>query len=682
MLTAILILWPMAAAIIGFCLGRRSEKARDILADIATIAECVLMIALLVRSLQGGSDLYLGLPGLCGMGLNLTLDGFRCVYGTVASLMWATTSVFSRQYFTYYANRNRYYLFNLLTLGATMGVFLAADLFTAFVFFEIMSFTSFVWVAHDETGSAMKAACTYLAVAIIGGLFTLMGLFMLYNMTGTLTLSEIPEKIAEIRQVWPRPFVTVYGGIVTPTRLYLTGALVTCGFAAKAGVWPLHIWLPKAHPVAPAPASALLSGILTKSGIFGVLAVTCNMFAGDTAWGRAIMWLGVITMFTGALLALFSINLKRTLACSSMSQIGFIMTGIGAYALSQPGSESAVLAARGTVLYMVNHSLIKLVLFMIAGVVYMNIHKLELGDIRGYGRRKPLLAVCFAIGALSISGIPGSSGYIAKTLLHEAIVESGAGQVIEWLFLLCGGMTLCYMLKLFITVFVEKNHDDELQKHYDDQKDYWNTESSIAVAVPAVILAVMGLFPYLIMNRVAYMSSPFLGITHDAMGECVVVYYALYNLTGSLISIAIGLVLFFLIFRRLDRNVWPEWLDLEDRIYRPLILKILPGILGFVSAITGQITDEAIILLRRTTHRQISTRVPTGSMDDHLAVETGVILDHLLPHRDGTSHIPELVEKEERAARTQRVIDGSLSFGLILVCIGLILVLIYTLASA
>ena len=135
MLTAILILWPMAAALICFCAGRRSEKVRDILSDIATLAELALMAAMLFRSLKGGAPLSLNLPGVCGMGVSLTLDGFRCVYGSVAALMWAATSVFSREYFTYYANRNRYYLFNLLTLGATMGVFLSADLFTAFVFF-------------------------------------------------------------------------------------------------------------------------------------------------------------------------------------------------------------------------------------------------------------------------------------------------------------------------------------------------------------------------------------------------------------------------------------------------------------------------------------------------------------------------------------------------------------------
>ena len=128
--------------------------------------------------------------------------------------------------------------------------------------------------------------------------------------------------------------------------------------------------------------------------------------------------------------------------------------------------EENALAVRGTVLHMVNHSMIKLILFMAAGVIYFNIHKLTLNEIRGFGRKKPLLMACFAVGALSISGFPMFSGYVSKTLLHESIVEYseliehtasyGIIHAIEWIFLLTGGMTFAYMLKLFICVFIEK----------------------------------------------------------------------------------------------------------------------------------------------------------------------------------------------------------------------------------
>ena len=185
------------------------------------------------------------------------LDGFRSVYTLVAAFMWMMTTVFSKEYFKHYHNRNRYYLFMLLTLGATMGVLLSADLFTTFIFFEMMSLTSYVWVAHDEKKDSLRAAETYLAVAVIGGMVMLMGLFMLYHLLGPDGLFIDRMTVAALQ-------------CQDKTVLYVAGALICVGFAAKAGAFPLHIWLPKAHPVAPAPASALLSGILTKAGIFGI----------------------------------------------------------------------------------------------------------------------------------------------------------------------------------------------------------------------------------------------------------------------------------------------------------------------------------------------------------------------------------------------------------------------------
>lgn len=178
--------------------------------------------------------------------------------------------------------------------------------------------------------------------------------------------------------------------------LWAAALCVLFGFGAKAGVFPLHIWLPQAHPVAPAPVSALLSGVLTKAGIFGVLLLTAQVLPGDTRWGLLILALGAVTMVLGAVLAVFSNNLKYILACSSLSQIGFILLGVAMISLL---GEHNALAANGTVLYMLNHSLVKLTLFLFAGVVYANTHALDLNAIRGFGRGKPLLHAVFLCGA-------------------------------------------------------------------------------------------------------------------------------------------------------------------------------------------------------------------------------------------------------------------------------------------
>ena len=307
LLYPILCFGPMGMAVVCYVLGRASKSKRDLLM-MATVT--AVFAGTLATNFFHGSFTW---EGFCGLGLHLKADGFRALYATVAAFMWMLTGWFSPEYFGHYHNRNRYYFFNLMTLGATVGVFLSDDLYTTLIFFEIMSLTSYVWVAQEETDGAMRAAATYLAVAVIGGLTTLMGLFLLYKELGTLSFEDMKTAAAAL---------TDRSGLTVASWLTLVG------FAAKAGLFPLHIWLPKAHPVAPAPASALLSGILTKSGVFGMIVICANLMRGDCWFADGLLTLGAITMFLGAVLALFSVDLKRVLACSSMSQIGFITVGL------------------------------------------------------------------------------------------------------------------------------------------------------------------------------------------------------------------------------------------------------------------------------------------------------------------------------------------------------------------
>lgn len=566
----LLVLFPTLLAPVGWLIGRRSKPSRDLFVILTGFLELGLGIAAAIVGKP------VRLPGLCGLGLHLTSDGFRAVYCILLAFMWAMTLLFSPDYFRHHRNRNRYYFFQLLTLGATMGVFLASDLFTAFVFFEIMSFTSFPWVIQEETEGAIRAAKTYLAVAVIGGLVALMGLFLLWRHLGTLELDAL---YPAARQAGRLPV------------FYTAGGCILFGFGAKAGMFPLHIWLPKAHPVAPAPASALLSGALTKSGIWGVLAISCNLFRGDPTWSWVILSLGTVTMLLGAVLALFSVDLKRTLACSSMSQIGFILVGIGMMGLL--GEENA-LAARGTVLHMVNHSVFKLVLFLCAGTVFRNLHRLNLNDIRGFGRKKPLLKAAFLLGGLGIGGIPLLNGYVSKTLLHESLVEGAASYggiltAVEWVFLFSGGLTLAYMTKLFVALFVEKH--TTRQAEFDANRNYLSKPAAAALGLSALVIPVLGLTANVTMNRIADYSA---GFFHSGHLEHAVHYLSAENLKGAIVSILIGAAVYFGAVRtwmiRNNRyvNRWPEKLDLEDLVYRPLLLKVLPGLFGRICAIFGE----------------------------------------------------------------------------------------------
>lgn len=684
-----LVLYPMTGAIISYIIGRLNKNVRDYFADFVVLSELAI-IAVLFVTYKSSSQLCFEVPGFAGMGLHFTLNGFRSVYILVAAIMWAMTTVFSKEYFAHYHNRNRYYMFMLMTYGATLGVFLSADLFTTFVFFEIMSFTSYVWVAHDEKLLSMKAAETYLAVAVIGGMVMLMGLFMLYHELGTL----------DIAALLPLATQAEHKGII-----YASAICITIGFGAKAGAFPLHIWLPKAHPVAPAPASALLSGILTKSGVYGMLVVSCNLLYGNVKWGAVMLLLGTITMFGGALLAVFSIDLKRTLACSSMSQIGFIMIGIGMQGLL--GHENA-LAARGTILHMVNHSLIKLVLFMVAGVVFMNLHKLNLNEIRGFGRKKPLLSGIMLMGALGIGGIPLWNGYVSKTLLHEAIVEyhslakvneslilsATTIKCIEWIFLISGGMTIAYMTKLYIAIFVEKNNDEEKQLEFDSMKHYMKPASTLALTVSAVLLPLMGFMPGIIMDKLAERG---IDLMHGAKLEESIHYFSLENLKGAAISIVIGCVLYFGVIRSLlmakengksvYKNRWPKQIDLENYLYRPLIV-VICAIGAFFARVADCFLDTIVVLLRKTVYRDSAIVIGEKEGTAFTRMIAGFLerRDAKRRKKDGTTdedetknHVHLLSLFRVSAWEEFSVISRTLSFGMMLCCLGLLITIIYLL---
>ncbi|MBQ7435281.1 MAG: sodium:proton antiporter [Oscillospiraceae bacterium] len=594
----LMVFLPIFAALICYPICRNSERAWFTPAIVVSGAVFLMGLFLVLEpELADGIDFF------CGKGIYFKAGGLRTVMATLAAFMWVMTALASPEYFSGARANGRYFLFYLWTLGALEGVFLAADLMTLFVFFEIMSFTSYVWVVQNETPEAIRASETYLFIAVIGGLTMLMGLFLLDNAISKLVLAEIElESGLPYYSTLRFEDIVRYAPALSPRLRYTVGVCALVGFGAKAGMFPLHIWLPKAHPVAPAPASALLSGILTKSGVFGIIGISCWLFDGVPGWGNLLLVPAVITMFLGAVLAVFSVDLKRTLACSSMSQIGFILTGISMCVLL---GEHGSIAACGAVLHILNHSLIKLTLFVAAGVVYFNVHSLDLNDVRGFGKDKPLLKLAFLSGACSIAGIPGFGGYISKTLLHEGIVEycehltahgfsTAPYRAVEWIFLLSGGLTLAYMTRLFYIIFVADKPEHQHQK-----APYMSPMTGAVLVIGGLLMPLLGLTAHLTMDKIAAYALPF--FRRESMAHAVN-YFSPGNLKGAAISITIG-VLVFLFFgmkwltRKKDghevyRNVWPRGLDLEDAVYRPA----LKG-LSFVGGAAARLVESVGALL-------------------------------------------------------------------------------------
>ncbi|MBE5787354.1 MAG: sodium:proton antiporter [Clostridiales bacterium] len=688
MMILCMLLLPLAGAVTAPLLGKKSGKLREICLRLFTLAQLGLALAMFLAACQE-KELSLLLPDVCGMSLSFRVDGFRGLYALIAAFMWAMTAQFSKQYFGHGENHGRYACFTMITLCGVMGVFFSDDLYTTFVFFEIMSIASYPWVAHEETKDAMRAAATYLGVSIACGMVTLMGMFLIWKEIGDLSFAALRANNGN-------------GALVLPACLTLVG------YCAKAGLAPVHIWLPKAHPVAPAPASALLSGMLTKTGLFGVIAVGLNLMGTNMLFGQIMLGLGLFTMLLGAVLAVFSINLKRTLACSSLSQIGYITTGLAsAVILGHHGS----LPAAGAVGHMINHSLLKLLLFMAAGAIYMNTHTLDLTRLQGYGRGKKLLHILFLIGALGLMGVPGINGYASKTMIHEGLVEivheyHGAFwyQAAEWVFLFAAGLTTAYMLKLYICLFWQKNKDEAIQKEYDalSGRDM-SKRSALALILSAIPVVILGVLPNQLLMPLTRISASFLG--HH--GQADVHFFAWVNLKGGLITLVIGTLVYLFVVRTWMYkkqegyiNCWPRRLDLEELFYRPVFCRFLPwigcsaasflddipdgkpvrrwlpnGVVGLFR-VMDEMVDHSLLLCREIflVNRQELRQARNHNIFTHMAswLAEGMhrVIRFVLPSRWVAHRAPTDM-------RYGSYVTNAISFGLLLCAAGIVAAIIY-----
>lgn len=345
---------------------------------------------------------------------------------------------------------------------------------------------------------------------------------------------------------------------------------------------------------------------------------------------------------------------------------------------------------------MVNHSLIKLSLFMIAGVIYMNIHKLNLNEIRGYGRKKHLLKVCFALAALGIMGIPMFNGYISKTLIHESMVEyihmiSGLEatlfKIAEYAFLFAGGLTIAYMIKLFVCVFVEKNEDEKVQEQYDNNKKYMGLLSTIVIVVSSFILPFLGFIPTLTSDKLSSIAYEFFKVdSHLHFAD----YFIWANLKGAVISLVIGLAVYFGLIRTLFMkknengnkqyvDLWPSVLDLETLVYRPVIfaykkkgvLNVFSYIVIFIVRAISEFLDGIIYFVRRFILNQYKYEFD-GSP---LTFKVGRWIDK--KRNQGKPVMSyRLLEKRLLLKDINDTLNATFSFDFLMACIGVVTILL------
>ena len=603
-----ILLLPMVGSVIGYALGKKGRgKYRDFF-NIAVTGLVFMLVTYLYKVVNHGT-IELFIPDIMVTGLYLKLDMFRYIFVWITCFIWFLTTIYSTQYLIKYKNRNRYYAFFMLTLGSTLGVFMSENILNLFTFFEMMSFTSYVLVIHDEDQYAHDAGQTYIGMAIGGGLILLLGIFLLFDYTGTLNISEYPVKMAEM------------GGLK-----YLISTLILIGFGIKASMVPLHIWMPKAHPAAPAPASAVLSGILIKTGIFGIMILCGYIMKEDKLFSMIILVGGLMNMFLGSFLAMFQRNIKRILAYSSMSHAGYILVGVGLMGILK---EHKAVAIYGALYHVVNHALFKVLLFMGAGIIYMVLHELSINEIRGFGRNKILLKIVFLIGILAVAGMPGFNGFISKTLLHEALAEAhhmypGIGfTVAEIMFTLSGAFSIAYLLKLFVAVFVENN-----EKYSGQDKRHVRARAILPTLVISGVIVFMGIRPFALMHVLDKAVEVF-----DGSGHLEVQFYTLGNFKSTGFTMLLGVVVYFGFVRKFLRkgtgeeslyvNPALKWFNLENHVYIPLGLYLFElisnmfhfidqGMIRLVKTISGCMIAIQHIEIRTDRFQQLKNKLSRG----------------------------------------------------------------------
>ena len=417
---------------------------------------------------------------LFSFGKNLDLyfrvDTLGRLFAVVVNVVWVLSGFYAFAYMKHEQEETRFFGFYLMVHGILHGLVFSGGMVTFYLFYELMTLLSVPLILHNRSQDAIKGGLKYLFYSLFGAYLVLFGLFFLNRFADTLTF--LP------------------GGTLNPAAVAGNEALMLAvafsmilGFSVKAGMFPLHAWLPTAHPVAPAPASAVMSGIIVKMGVLGMIRVVYYLVGADFirgTWVQTVwMSLALLTVFMGSMLAYREKIMKKRLAYSTVSQASYILFGLS---LLQPQ------AMTGALLHVVFHGVIKSCLFLSAGAIIYKTHKTNVEELRGIGKEMPVAIWCYTFASAALIGIPPASGFISKWYLATGALASGTG-IFSWLgpavLLTSALLTAGYLLPVTVNGFLPGADYayDKLEKK----------EPCLTMLIPLLILAalavLLGVFP-------------------------------------------------------------------------------------------------------------------------------------------------------------------------------------------
>ncbi len=482
------ILFPIAAGIILLlCKEFKNRKPLLIYVGSVLVITGICAVFAMIQNINNGVAAFYLTKTLA---IYFKPDVLGCVFASVVTIVWILAGFFSFEYMKHEKNEKRYFSFYLMVFGVLLGLGFSGNLITMYLFYELMTLTAMPLVLHTQSREAVMAGLKYLFYSFAGAYMALFGVYFVYKYGTTLefTAGGVIES-SVLRQ--------------NTTLFLVVTMLMLMGFGVKAGMFPMHSWLPTAHPAAPAPASAVLSGIIVKGGVLAIIRLVYQIIGPDfirgtwvqTAW----MILTLVTVFMGSLLAFREPVLKKRLAYSTVSQLSYILFG-----LSLLDGQ----AFTGSLLHVVAHAFIKAALFLTAGaIIYMTGCK-RVEELRGIGKGMPVTLWCYTIVSLGLIGIPPTSGFISKWYLATGALETGI-PVFSWLgpvvLLVSALLTAGYLLPITMNGFFPG-------EGYDAGR-FLGKEPPLLMRVPLLIFAgltlLIGLFPNVLINMLSALAELF-----------------------------------------------------------------------------------------------------------------------------------------------------------------------------
>ena len=463
-LPALQVVIPLIAA--PLCVVLRNKEIACLVSQVVSILSFLISLILLQQVLQEGIISYALGGWLAPVGIEYRLDILNSFILVIISGISSIVTLYLKKSVNFEIESEKIYLFYtgyLLMFSGLLGMTITGDAFNVFVFIEISSLSSYAMIAMGKDRRAVSAAFTYLVMGTVGATFFLIGVGLMYSMTGTLNMADLAERL-------PKVYDT--------KAILVSFAFISIGILLKLALFPLHLWLPNAYTYAPSVVSAFLSATATKVAIYILIRFGYSVFGSDFVFSKyptaeILASLSIIAIVVCSIVAIFQTNIKRLLAFSSLAQVGYIVLGI---------SFNNINGLTAAIVHIFNHALSKGALFLAMGCVAIVIGSVKIKDINGLGKKMPFTAFAIVISGLSLIGVPLTAGFISKWYLVLGAIDKGWWPL-AIILLLTSLLALVYVWRVVEVMYFRSDPNSPEVK-----------EAPLSMVIPLYILVAMTIY--------------------------------------------------------------------------------------------------------------------------------------------------------------------------------------------